>query len=144
MGAKRVGIDFKFNTVKNKLRRQYNDQVVNAIENTANDAQNKYDKASKNRQNKQFQNKASKATFNGIITRIQTQVTKQLNQVPNKQAKDSLIALLNNGAKRARDQLKKEQLLNQNIKDTVNGALPRVQKEGAKLQKQIDDAITNL
>merc|ERR1712001_371179 len=137
--AKKLGITFNFKRLSNNLQRQYGKKVENAIENTANNAKNTYAKASNSKQNKQFQKQASQATFNGVITRIQNQVKKQLNQVPNKQAKDNLIALLNNGAKQAREQLKKQQLLDQNIKNTVNAALPKVQGEGAKLQKQIDE-----
>merc|ERR1712178_214432 len=99
----------------------------------------------KNNQNFQkLQNQAQSATFNSVVSNIQKELKKQLQNVPNKQAKKNLISLLDQGAKEAKSALQKQQLLNKNIKKQVQAQKPFLQEEGGKLQQQIDAAISNL
>merc|ERR1712117_340184 len=114
--GKEHGINFNFKNVANGLQKKY-----------ANKAQ-----------------KASKATFNGILNNIQNQAKAQLQKIKDPKARKNLIALLDNGAQQAKDQLKKQRLLHANIKKTVETKVaPQLKERGGKLQNEIDTAIGN-
>merc|ERR1719400_2072442 len=131
--AKKVGVNFNFKRVANNLQKQYGKKVENAVEKAANNAKQQVNQVRNSNKFKQNQKVANKATFKSVINNIQTQLTAQLEKVPNAQAKKNLIALLDNGAKQAKDRLRSQGLLAKNIKNTVNAKLPEAQNEGAKL-----------
>merc|ERR1712072_902811 len=89
--AKKVGIKFNFNQVMNNIERQYKDAAVNAIESAASDAQNKANAqiaaAQANQEVQRQLNIAKKASFNSVVTNVQTQLKQQLRKIPNAQAK---------------------------------------------------------
>merc|ERR1712130_586369 len=120
--ASKVGINFDFNQVGRSLQAKYGNQVVQYVENAAGNAQKTYKKTVNNPQFKQQQKKASKLNFNQAIDAIKAELNNQLQKVPNKEAKKNLVALLNNGAKQAKAQLRKQSLLQKNIQKTVNAA----------------------
>merc|ERR1711972_827834 len=127
----------------NKVEAKYKAPAKQAINKAANDAQAQIQ--SKNNQNFQkLQNQAQSATFNSVVSNIQKELKKQLQNVPNKKAKKNLISLLDEGAKQAKSALQKQQLLNKNIKKQVQAQKPFLQQEGGKLQQQIDAAISKL
>merc|ERR1711972_494377 len=146
--AKKVGIKFNFNQVMNNINRQYADAAANAIESAASDAENEFNNRKAAAQaNPKFQrqvNQAKKASFNSVVNNIQAQLKKQLQNIPNAQAKKNLNALLDQGAKEAKDQLRKQGLLNKNIVKQAKAQIPKVEAQGALLQQQINEAIGNL
>merc|ERR1711972_462561 len=146
--AKKVGIKFNFNQVMNNIERQYKDAAANAIESAASDAENEFNnRKAAARANPEFQrqvNQAKKASFNSVVTNVQTQLKQQLRKIPNDQAKQNLIALLDQGAKEAKTQLRKQGLLNKNIVKQAKAKIPAVEQQGALLQQQINEAIGNL
>merc|ERR1712115_281584 len=85
-----------------------------------------------------------KATFNSVVTNVQAELKKQLRNIPNAQAKKNLIALLDQGAKEAKSQLRKQGLGSKNIVNQAKAQIPKVEAQGALLQQQVNDAIRNL
>ena len=146
--AKKVGIKFNFNQVMNNIQRQYAGAAANAIESAASDAENEYNNRKAAAQaNPEFQKQvkqAKKASFNSVVTKVQAQLKKQLQNIPNAQAKKNLNALLDQGAKEAKSQLRKQGLLNKNIVNQAKAQIPTVKAQGALLQQKIDEAIGNL
>ena len=146
--AKKVGIKFNFNQVMNNIQRQYAGAAANAIESAASDAENEYNNRKAAAQaNPEFQKQvkqAKKASFNSVVTKVQAQLKKQLQNIPNAQAKKNLNALLDQGAKEAKSQLRKQGLLNKNIVNQAKAQIPAVEAQGALLQQKIDEAIGNL
>merc|ERR1711972_1042571 len=117
--AKKVGIKFNFNQVMNNINRQYADAAANAIESAASDAETEFNaRNAAVRADPEFQrqvNAAKKASVNSVVNSIQAELKKQLQNIDNAQAKKNLNALLDQGAKEAKDQLRKQGLLNKNI-----------------------------
>merc|ERR1711972_910239 len=114
----------------------------------ASDAENEFNARQAALQaNPEFQrqvNQAKKASFNSVVTNVQTQLKQQLRKIPNAQAKQNLIALLDQGAKEAKTQLRKQGLLNKNVVNQAKAQLPAVEQQGALLKQQINEAIGNL
>merc|ERR1711972_1254462 len=96
--AKKVGIKFNFNQVMNNIERQYKDAAANAIESAASDAENEFNNrkaaAQANPEFKKQVKQAKKATFNSVVTNVQTELKKQLQNIPNAQAKKILSLFL--------------------------------------------------
>merc|ERR1712178_450866 len=117
--AKKIGITFNFKKVMNNIERQYADAAANAIESAASDAENEFNaRQAAVQADPEFQkqvNQAKKASFNSVVTKVQAQLKKQLQNIPNAQAKKNLNALLDQGAQEAKSQLRKHGLLNKNI-----------------------------
>jgi len=132
----------------NNIERQYKDAAVNAIESAASDAQNKANAqiaaAQANPEVQRQLNIAKKASFNSVVTNVQTQLKQQLRKIPDAQAKKNLIALLDQGAKEAKTKLRQQGLLNKNVVNQAKAQLPAVEQQGALLQQQINEAIGNL
>merc|ERR1712115_345928 len=139
---------FNFNTVMNNINRQYADAAQAAIESAAAAAENQFNTQKANAEsNPEFQKgvkQAQKATFNSVVTNVQAQLKKQLRNIPNAQAKKNLIALLDQGAKEAKSQLRKQGLGSKNIVNQAKAQIPKVEAQGALLQQQVNDAIRNL
>merc|ERR1712187_80704 len=140
--AKKFGIKFNFKQVMNNVQSKYEVPAKKAINKAANNAQAQINQAKNNPDVQKLQNQYQSATFNSVVTIIQNELKKQLQNVPNKQAKKHLISLLDQGAKEAKTALQKQQLLNKNIKKQVEAQKPFLQQEGGKLQQQIDAAIS--
>merc|ERR1712117_125145 len=138
------GINFNFQNVANGLQRKYANKAQKAIEAGAKNAQKKFNAQKNSQQARQFEQKANKATFNGILNNIQNQAKAQLQKIKDPKARKNLLALLDNGAQQAKDQLKKQRLLHANIKKTVETKVaPQLKERGGKLQNEIDTAIGN-
>ena len=146
--AKKVGITFNFKKVMKNINEQYAGAAEDAIESAAAAAQNEFNSRQAAVQaNPEFQskvNQAKKASFNSVVTNVQTQLKQQLQNIPNAQAKKNLIALLDQGAKEAKTQLRKQGLLNKNVVNQAKAQIPAVEQQGALLQQQINEAIGNL
>ena len=146
--AKKVGITFNFKKVMKNINQQYAGKAQNAIEGAAAAAENEFNaRQAAVQANPEFQskvNQAKKASFNSVVTNVQTELKKQLQNIPNAQAKKNLIALLDQGAKEAKTQLRKQGLLNKNVVNQAKAQLPAVEQQGALLKQQINEAIGNL
>merc|ERR1712178_37147 len=130
--AKKVGIKFNFNQVMNNIERQYADAAANAIESAASNAENEFNARQVAVQaDPEFQkqvNQAKKASFNSVVTKVQAELKKQLQNIPNAQAKKNLNALLDQGAQEAKSQLRKHGLLNKNIVNQAKAQIPAVEQ----------------
>merc|ERR1711976_461369 len=146
--AKKIGITFNFKKVMNNINRQYGETAQNAIESAASDAENEFNaRQAAVQADPEFQRQvkqAKKASFNSVVTKVQAELKKQLQNIPNAQAKKNLNALLDQGAKEAKSQLRKQGLLNKNIVNQAKAQIPAVKAQGALLQQKIDEAIGNL
>merc|ERR1711912_116299 len=126
------------------FKKKYANKAQKAIEAGAKNAQKSFNAQKNSVRAQQFQQKASKATFNGILNNIQNQAKAQLQKIKDPKARKNLLALLDNGAQQAKDQLKKQRLLHANIKKTVETKVaPQLKERGGKLQNEIDTAIGN-
>merc|ERR1711972_565693 len=88
--AKKVGINFNFNRVMNNINRQYGEAAQNAIESAASNAEKEFNaRNAAVRADPEFQrqvNAAKKASFNSVVSSIQAQLKKQLQNIDNAQA----------------------------------------------------------
>merc|ERR1712035_259878 len=122
-----------YKKVMKNINQQYAGKAQNAIEGAAAAAENEFNaRQAAVQANPEFQSKvkqAKKATFNSVVTKVQTELKKQLQNIPNAEAKT---------------QLRKQGLGNKNIVNQAKAQIPAVEAQGALLQQQINEAIGNL
>ena len=140
-GAK-YGIDFDFGGVFASLKKEYGGQVQSAVKQAAVKAESfakNAPAAIENNQNfAKAEKLAEKATFNGILNKLTNVVKEQVKNIDNKQVKNSLNNIVNQGAAEARKAMKDANIgLKQNIKNTVvNGGEQFVNGNKAEWKKQ--------
>merc|ERR1712061_670242 len=146
--AKKYGINFNYEKVINSINRKHGAQAKQALNKAADNAEKQFNQLQNQVQSNPNVQKFQNQTPNKVITKIQTELKKQLNKVNHAQAKKSLTNLLNQGAQEAKDQLKSQGLLNKNIKNQVDAKLPELEQNGQqelkKLQQKVNQQIRNL
>merc|ERR1711941_15200 len=140
--AKKVGVNMNLNQVMNKINSQYGQKTENAIH----DASNKVQQTLNDKRFETARKQASKATFNNFLAGVEKKAKQLLNKVSDPETKKSLNDILKSGSNAARIQLKKNKLLNANIKNTVNIASNsrQVKQQQSVIRQKINNAISKL